>query len=362
MKKYLVVLLAAFGFHSVLFAKIITVSNNPNSPGQYRRLDTAIMAAAAGDVLLVSGSTIDYAAAAGGTIVINRPLTIYGAGYDPRTDQPLVSMISTIHITAAGTGTTISGFLISNQIYEDPGTNYITISRCKIASMWNSSSYTYGINGSNYLIKENIIGVIAIGVYTMTTAIGHIIIQNNIITGSIGGPAIATDIVINNNYFSSVNAFAGAGYSGALYNASINNNIFYYKSTSSAPASNNSVAVNCVFNNNIYYNTTSTNPLSIGVNNNTGSKNTSVNPLFANIDLTSTSVTRLDNFNLLAGSPGINAGTDGKNIGPSGGSQPIQYPYSGAPAIPQVLTMNIINSVIPPNGTLNVNFTATSNN
>ncbi len=359
MKKY-ITFLSTILCCSSLLAKTITVSNNPNSPGQFTRLDSAILLASAGDILLVSGSVTDYAAIAGGTITINKPITLYGAGYDPRNDQALATVVSTIHITTAGSGTTISGLYISNEIYEDGGTNNITISRCKISSMWNNGSYTNGINGNNYNINENIIGVIAISVYNTTTPISDIIIQNNLITGSIGGPSTGSNIIISNNYFSGSNPLTATGYAGALYNANIYNNIFYYKSTTSTTAAG--ATTNCVFSNNIYFNNTNSNPFNIGINNNSGSNNINANPDFVNIDLTTTSITRLDNFNLKLGSPGIGTGTDGKNIGPEGGSIPIQYPYTGYSAIPVIDSMSISNPVIPPNGTLKVKFTAHANN
>jgi hypothetical protein len=353
MKKLLLAGLAMSCFCPMLMAKTITVSNNPNSPGQYRRLDSAILAASSGDLILVSGSATDYATAAGGTITINKPLTLYGQGYDPRNDQALASIMSSVHITVAGAGSTIEGFSITSQIYEDPGTNNIVISRCNIGAMWSGSCYCDGIAGNNYDVSENIIGYIAIA-----ANVSGIMIQNNIFTGSIGGQTTSSNIMITNNYFAGTTGINGV-YAG-LYNATINNNIFYYKSTSTSAATAN--ATNCSFNNNIYFNSTNANPFGIGTNNNTGSGNINANPDFVSITFTSASVTRADNFNLQAASPGINAGTDGTNIGLSGGSIPMPYPYSGQPPIPFIQAMSLSNPVIPPNGTLNVKFQASSSN
>lgn len=351
--KLLFFFLCAFLSVTSLFAKTITVSNNPNSPGQYTRLDSAILAAASGDVLLVSGSPTDYATAAGGTITVNKPLTLLGQGYAPRSDQSVPSTVSYMHITAAGSGSTISGFLVTAQLYEDPGTNNIVITRCEINDLYNFVCYCDGVSGNNYDIRENIIGNIAIA-----ANVGGIMIQNNIIYGSIGSQPASTGILITNNYFSGSIGLNGV-YAG-LYNATVSNNIFYYKSASSTASY--ATATNCSFADNLYYNTSSANPFGIGVNNNTGSGNLSGNPQFVSISLTATTVVSTDNFNLQTGSLAINAGTDGKNLGPEGGSLPMQYPYTGQPAIPQIQSMLISNSVIPPGGTLNVKFQASSNN
>lgn len=355
MKSFLIAAITALSYSPFLAANTITVSNNPNSPGQYKRLDSAINAAASGDIILISGSPTDYNAAGnlGGAVTINKPLTLYGQGYDPRNDQTVATTIGVIHLTPAAAGTTISGIAIGT-LYADAGTNNITIKRCRI----NGFGYDYGgnggngVNGNNYNLRDNII------VATILIPAGHsdILIQNNIIIGGISSGATNTNILITNNYFANTPI-------NTLSNALVNNNIFYHKAGTATTVAYVSTSVsNCTFSNNIYYNTTNANPLSIGVNGNSGTGNINANPVFVNLDLTSTSVTRADNFNLQTGSPGINAGTDGKNIGPEGGSLPMQYPYSGAPSIPQIQSMIISNPVVPPNGTLNVNFKASANN
>jgi hypothetical protein len=60
---------------------------------------------------------------------------------------------------------------------------------------------------------------------------------------------------------------------------------------------------------------------------------------------------------LTAGSPAFNAGTDGKHIGVYGGGLP--YRFSSEPDVPVVRKVQINNSVIPGNGTLNVKVIAT---
>jgi hypothetical protein len=258
-----------------------------------------------------------------------------------------------VHLTAAASGTTISGFLISVQLYEDPGTNNIVISRCKITNVYNFSCYCDGVAGNNYDFRENIIGNMAIN-----ANVGGILIQNNIVAGGIGSQPTTTNLTISNNYFCGSIGLKGV-YAG-IYNATVNNNIFYYKSSTGTSAYAN--ATNCTFGNNLYYNTSNTNPFGIGTNNNTGSGNLNANPQFVSISLATTAIASTDNFNLQTGSPAINAGTDGKNIGPEGGNLPMQYPYTGQPAIPQIQSMTISNPVIAPNGTLNVKFQASSNN
>lgn len=59
------------------------------------------------------------------------------------------------------------------------------------------------------------------------------------------------------------------------------------------------------------------------------------------------------NYRLTATSPGHNAGTDGTDIGPFGGVDPLPNLY-GTPPVPQIKIFNITNSVVTPNTPLEI--------
>jgi hypothetical protein len=348
MKKNLFMLLGILLITVASFAKTITVSNNPTSPGQYKDLQTAIDAAKAGDILLISGSATDY-----GQVTINKRLTIYGQGYDPRKDVAFPTSINYITLnnnlvndTASGTaiyGCTIGGL----EVYYngDPSTNVsnITVKRNTISDV--------SIYGSDWTIADNIItgGIAAYGT--------NVLIKNNVFTGSyIQNDNIHPNLIITNNVFTSTVSLS-------VYNALVSNNVFYYKSSSVVNYIYGSTASNTVFSNNIYYNNSNANPFNIGQSNNTGTGNiNNKNPKFVAYNLTTTDVTRNDNLKLQASSPAKNAGTDGTDIGAYGGVTPMQYPLSGEPAIPQVKTMNINNTTVSPGTVLHVQVKANSNN
>ena len=75
-----------------------------------------------------------------------------------------------------------------------------------------------------------------------------------------------------------------------------------------------------------------------------------------------------EDYHLSGGSPGKNMGTDGTDIGLYGGiySWPegnlTPYIYSPFPSVPQIIEMNIENSAVPIDGTINVNLKAKSAN
>ena len=141
---------------------------------------------------------------------------------------------------------------------------------------------------------------------------------------------------------------------GSTYNTIYSNNIFHTFSPYNVDITN------CTFNNNISYNTTNDN-FNITGTNSGGSNLVGQDPLFVSTG-TSMNFEYIDDYNVQTGSPAINAGTDGTDIGIYGGSYPWPeggisgsgFMYSQEPQIPQVNEMNIQNSTIPIGGTLNV--------
>jgi len=356
MKKFLpIALMATVAFGSSK-ASILTANNSTTSPGQYTTLQAAITAAHTGDTILVSGSTIDYAS--NGTITINKQLTLWGTGYNLIKDNPVPSKISSIELQSGSGGTVIAGFIISNYIASDNGvqTNSITIKR-------NFLSYITDYQGDNWLIQENVFGLSTSG----SSLNGNgIVVKNNIFQGNpyvaISNQSANTGFVFSNNL---VFGNQNAGYT--FYNAVVSNNIFY-DSTKSACNYINGPSTNCSFSNNIVYGNPNPNVLDTGVNGNTGSGNRyNTNPMFTNLKIAQDGwnyfsvVDFTGDLTLRATSPGHNAGTDTRDIGLYGGSGS-QNPLTGNPPIPQISTMNILNTVIAPGTTLNVQLKAKSNN
>lgn len=316
-------------------ATIRTVNNNPNSPGQYTNLTDAIAASADGDTLMIAGSNTDY-----GDITLSKSLTLIGTGYYPRKDVTLISKIGTIGLSPGTSNNSVFiGLYFTNSFNGDGSVingisirkSYIT-SGCYFNSVSNVNIIDCIINGDLYVVNCN-----------------NFLIANNILNGFIDDQGSSPTNVIAKN-----NLFTGTRIGGGIHNVLFNNNIFYYRSSST---NNNELCTDCtnnVFNNNIYYNQTA-NALPIGANNNTGTANISANPQFNQVNTNSDfSTVFFDDYNLQSGSPAINYGTDGKDVGLYGGTFPIDYPLAGEPPIPQIKSMTINNNIVPPGGTLNV--------
>lgn len=356
--------------HLSALATVRTVSNDPTRPAQFTTFAAAQTASIAGDTIYIYGSPFLYP-----TITVRKRLTIIGAGYGPNNQfgQPTrVQAITLFRDSGSNdaSGSVLTGLLVTGSIDLD-GTlvsNNITISRNRINSTINliGASPTGYVNG--WTILNNIIDSWMYGGGASRTAPSatNIIIANNIFNQSSYLYGFNSNTVLVDH-----NLFMGSSAKlNAVFNIIVTNNIFIR--TSNNIFTN---AVFCTFNNNLSNQSTigpssEYSPTNIfeatytstGGGSNSGSGNiVGSDPLFVN-------VTNVDSYNqnfnyrIQASSPGRNGGTDGTDLGIYGGSYPFPsggdpgsgFDTSPMPPIPQVISVNIQNATIAPNGTLNV--------
>jgi predicted nucleic-acid-binding Zn-ribbon protein len=345
MKKIFLLMVAAIMLWGInTHATIITVSNAPNSPGQYTNLQEALNEANPGDTIYVSGSLTTY-----GNIDIKKQITLIGAGFNPNNQNNQKSELQYVYFKSDNdpvnpsnpSGTTITGFRFLYLFVQTQNINDIQLLRNEITGQISLSSYYC----QNWTVKNNILNYIS-SAGTSTIYASDFVISNNIIKSNIQYFNSNT-ILIANNIFTQ-----GSGFTTVSL-ANIQNNIFYGGSTANCSY--------CTFIKNI----------SVGAGNtfdygtNTSIDNfTNVNPLF--VDVASTTFNFAYDYHLQPSSPGIDAGTDGTDIGiyggmypfPSGGDVPWQT--SPMPAIPQITSMVILNGTLPSAGTLHIQIQAKS--
>lgn len=317
---------------SSVSAKVITVSNAPNSPGLYTSLQTAIDSASSGDTIYVHGSGTSY-----GNVTVKKRITLFGTGHNPSKTNPFVSEIGNIQLdslsgVSGASGSKIAGLKLNrvSGYGGTGGTKNITVQR----NYFVSGGTKISITGSGWIIENNIISSASVNANNHST----IIFRNNIFNSSyINSSSQATVLISNNIFLGSASAFS------SVSNALIANNIF----SGSTPNGSN-VNTN-TFSNNITYQTSSD---TIPIGTNTGSGNfIAQNPQFMNVPVNTFNYSY--DFTLDTISPGINAGTDGTDIGAFGGAMPF-VDMTGSPAIPQMKFISILNPVIPVGDSLNV--------
>lgn len=353
MKKHLL-FLTALVTAVTLNAKVWTVSNNPDSPGQFEDLQVAIDTSIVtdGDTIYVLGSQVSY-----GEITINKSLTIFGSGHHPEKQMAMSSEISKVYfafktdgygnIIADPSGSELSGFHVSGSgsINIEQNINNITIAK----NYFSGTTFWGSGNLDGWLVINNIFaGSIQPGSWNETIAQSYTnwIVSNNIIGGSLSGFYSGSFLATNNLFIGSGDAFSNMQY------ATISNNILSGKSTSGCDY--------CSFYNNL---SIGGSEVSFDYDNNSGSGNLeNVNPMFVSVGSSTLSFDY--NYKLSDASPCINAGSNGSDIGISGGSYPFDLekepPYQISPmvSIPVITEMNLVNGVLPEDGTLEIQMKA----
>lgn len=328
-------------------ATVRTVSNHPAGGAQYTGLQAAYNASTSGDTLLLEGTDIVYFLEC--NVTWNKSITVIGIGFNPNKQMPKRSKIrntdcqSELRITAGGSGSRFYGIEFTNNVYSaNQALSNLVFENCKFNTHANfdqgvATNFAFrncifdGDNQANLMFGVN--GVSATG-----------IVSNCIFDGYVEGnnSGLATVTIEHCLFLSaSVNCFSN------LYYATISNNIFMNRfpaGTTNSNYQNNLCRVAGTF------------PPS-PANGNTASGNIeNSNPLFVSLPV-STLYNTTQDYHLQAGSPATAAASNGTDIGVHGG-------YTGFSETGEVLinpiirTMNILNSSVAPNGTLNVQLVA----
>lgn len=378
--------LAVFFLSSIqiINATILTVSNNPANPGEFVNINPAVDSASTGDTILIASSSTPYegglSAVTGNSasgIFLDKSLTIIGSGYAGE-ERTMVQGLFFYPNPTGYSGTRISGlnFVGTSRILFVGSAGGTTMG--SIDSVTFRDCFFGSATGSRLVFPSSIDTVSSIHfinciIYTADlfrfnsdVYLEKFEFNNCIISGLIGNqnpsgnysPTI-TEFLLKNNLFISFGAQINTNtFSGS--NHLIENNIFQNYSPGLG-------ASNSAYNYNITFNTGND---TIPVGTNVGTNNlASQDPLLSNpLDFVQTITTSpiwislvdtsLANFTLSTGSPATNAGSDGTDIGPSGGEFPWSLGNPPVPAPPVVEVIIITPSTIGINGTLNFEFTA----
>ena len=354
MKKICFVFLSVVGISFCGQSKVLTVSNNTNSPGQYTDLQAACDAASDYDTIYIHASEKAYDA-----VSVKKPLVLIGEGAIPNQQVLWSTSVARITFTyVTGSDITSSGSKVYglNALFsigtnkDNVGLGGFLFERCKgeIAS----SSFSFNLSINQFVGNINLVGGLK------NTSISNSII--NVLGWSFGYTynTFSSNNIIRNCILSS---------NARIYGAVVANNIFYDPSSLSYVT-----AENTTFTNNLFY--FSEDPFKGKSLNVIGSFVTYTgnlvdkDPKFVTPALTASvqssaiySTPPFANYNLSVGSPALTLGTDGTQAGIYGGPTPWVeggegvFRYHTMPSqVPYVTDMDILNTAIPLNGTLNV--------
>ncbi len=368
MKKMLILSLISLVIFQVNSQTTRIANNNPGAVSGLNvytgtnALQDAIDAAVSGDIIHVIPSPDDY----GDGLIDDKSLTIIGIGLNPTTDLGLRSLVDEIRLDNDGaSGSRISGLVVDDVFLAinnaTPHTiSNVLIENCEIHRVVGAG---FGISTSNSLSNLIVRNCVINSQnnsgeprgFELSSTVG-VIIENNIIRGECcnsGTLQVEAGTIRNNLFYDGL--ASGIGFMNND-NCTIINNIFL----NTNPATFGTVGSGIHYQNNISFNTTA-DAFPIGVNGNTGSGNMEgVNPLLTNVPLDPGGDFDWNySYDLtpMAGSPVLSAGTDGTDIGPTGGAVPFNSEGTLMPVI-QSLTLP---SVISQGVDLQVNIKAKGN-
>jgi len=342
----------SFGAHATTW----TVSNNPNKPAQFTSAQAAADSAAAGDTLLISGSTTSY-----GTLYIHKQLHLIGEGWGPSVDIPTFGSIycQTQDATVNASGSVIEGLNISGLhfgYYGSGNLENVVVKRCNVDYPY----YNYIDSNtpmSNIRIEDSRIRNYATFYSSYWSGNGGNVegieflrcVFDGFNSRHLGGVGDCNGhLVIRNCMFLTT---GGKVHNGDMSEATFENCIFI--------GGNFTGVANCVFNHCLAYQGDDALPPT----GNAGSGNlSSTNPQFASYPTTPTDFSWDHDYTLAAGSPAIDAGAQGAgmDLGIGGNLTSFDGNLPETPRGPVVTEVNLPVTAVAVGGTLQINVSAES--
>jgi hypothetical protein len=319
----------------------------------YTTLDSAIAMANSGDNVYIPGGNLYYLS---GTILVNKPLNIFGVGYNldsniATLNTNLTTSPYTFEILPGSSGGSITGISAPSYTFKihDSVSNY-SISRCLFGNI--TLNATSNFPSSNITIIETIVSQLT-GSCSATTSPENIFVSKCFIGNYGGYVAIASDnpnyqwqglfcsncVLYGKSYW----FYGGSNLLNYIFNSTFQNCVIMDNNGNQNIGGGNNIFRNCLFNKPSDYAAPST-----------------FNCIF-NQDIDSTFVNRIGDgfdihgdYHLKLNSPGRNAGTDGLDVGIYGTASP--FKIGGLPYNPHIMLQSI-NSSTNQQGDLPVNIT-----
>ncbi len=336
-----------------------TVDNRPGTTAQFSSIQAAHDAAQAGDFIYIHPSPNSY-----GDMYIKKEIHLRGIGHGPELANGEHAILGAITLSTNTTEATIcSNSSISGlQIGTIQDLNQAAFTNILIQNNLINNVNFY--QAYNYIIQGNVFNTTSgISIYFNSPAHANNIISHNIFNtisnttpiAAIINNLISSDTFTNNLMILNFNGATNTFFNNCS-NPTVSNNMFVL-GTAAVISSITTNASTINFQNCLTFDYGGQ---SIAALSGTGNLN-NTNPQFVNIGTPANPVfSYTNNYKLAAGSPAINAGTDGDDLGLYG--QGFLFQMKGYPFdLPYPTQINITNAIVEAGGTLQVNFKAKAN-
>lgn len=357
MKSILGILAAFLLLSSNSIATVRTVSNDPAGGSQYATLQAAYTSAASGDTLLLEGTNLNYSI----NEYWNKSLVIIGIGFNPQKQnakrsrilQAWAGPVDMVGFQTNATGSKFYGIEFTGtynggvNIQLSTATNNILFENCKFNGFVTFAS----LSANNWVFRNCIFdsnNAFNVHLSSTTSLISNVLFTNCVFDGYIEGYSNPNvNFTFDHCLFLTTTTTTFSN----LQFATITNNIFM----NGFPCCG---ATNSIFNNNLSRIAGTFPPSGVG---NSGSGNIAgSDPNFTSYTVATLYATS-NNYQLQAGSPAIATGTGGSDIGVHGGGSGFSR-FGEVLHTPIVRSVNIQNTSVAPNGTLNVDVNITKPN
>lgn len=307
----------------------------------YARIDSAVVNAQNGDTIYIPGGNFNI-----GELVINKEVTIYGAGIHPDTASATgISYLSgNVYLIDGSDSSQIQGLTITGNITfgtdaSNQAVENVTIRRCKMNSL--NIGFSPALNAKNIFVSECLIYGDVNG-----NSAQNVWITNSIIAGLIA--------YFNQNAVFSNNVFLRQGdYWNSVYVIRFSNEVTFYNNIFLDESGYIFGCTASLFQNNLFVVN-----ISFPLGDNTGSGNIVNLPRSGIlVNQTGDSFSFAHDYHLQPTCAGVNAGTDGHDIGIFGGSSP--FKIGSNPVNPHIRAKSIGSST-NANGKLNININVVS--
>jgi len=340
--KTIITLLALITVLTVSGQNILVVDNNPGAAADYSDLQDAITNSENGDFIYLVPSSTSY-----GNASATSEIHLRGLGHLPIGTNGLTATVGSLSLSTGSSNSSVSGLNIFNQI-SGGGSANVTVSNCRMRYIV--------VGGNNWVIEGNIINnvgsnsnAIRFNYHENTTVHHNYIRHEDSIVESAFHQAPESTLEYNNIYVLDAGRLMLDCINVEFQNSIIlsleeGDNLSF--SGSSGWSFNNCLSYN--------YNGFSV-PLTSGDNN-----LEDTDPMFENIQNDSPAFQYGNNYNPADGSPLINAGSDGDNIGIYNDN--FDFDQRGhAIDLPYITVIDILNPSVAAGEELEVEFSAFGN-
>lgn len=353
-------LLIAFALSiNIANSTVINVSNSPNAPinppHTVATLQAGIDAASDGDTLYLHGTNISY----GDATVSNKDLVIIGAGFGNNLQngtnaKSIIGTISFQNYNGIKNITLVGILMLEPKCGNDNNNtvNILTIERCGVRPDGSTNNF---LRCNTLFFKQSVLGDQPNeSTYFNPVVKANAYFSNSVLQGNFNGAYLSSSRFENNIFKKSgnYNIYYYGRIDGINGTSIFTNNIFFEQY--------GIFVSNCTFNNNIFETLGSLENSNTGAGNlfNTPAQMVAVGGKYSTMARADFS-TAVD-YKLTPESAGKNAGTDGKDIGIYGGTNPIplELRINGVPALPRITQLTLKNMSVAPGGTLEIELKA----